>query len=1058
MDSNCIISLSDLLSKPEYDFLKVSNIREAERGFDFLGTHNWDSPYNNGNIQCKYVDDDEFFVEMAVRQNFLIMSLNIQSLPSKHSELVDFIKICTKNKCKPDIICLQELWTITCSSVLDIPGYHSLVYRSRVKTQGGGVGFYISSDISYSILPTSIFHERIFETLLIEVTMEKKQPMILGSIYRPGSDSNLTAQEQYDIFLDYLNNILSNESYHKILLAGDVNLDTLRLGTCKMASNYIDCLTANGFLQIITRPTRHTSTSATCIDHLVTNIEQDMYETYIITNRLSDHFPVFFIMGKKGKKVQHKTVITKDFSQKKITSFQEILSNINWAHVIEANEPEQALETFHETFFPLYNSFFPTQKIRFNKNIHAKEKWMTVGLLKSRETKNTLMKKSIKIPTSYNIETYKAYRNIYNRVIRKSKQLYYQRELDANKSNLKKSWKVLNEVLNRNTVKNCTIHLKNGEDTIKEPKELADCFNKFFTSIASNIATKINPVLMEPCNTGSPDIALNFQMSDVPIQRQEFIEAVNNFPSKMSWDTNDLSMSFIKAIATYLSEPLLHIFNCSLSAGVVPNKFKIAKVVPIFKSGEHLDVNNYRPISLLSNFSKIFEKIIHGRLTKYLDSNNIISEYQFGFRKGHSTIHPLTLLIDRAARALNDKKHLVIIFCDLKKAFDTCDPSILLSKLHSIGIQGTEYNWFKSYLTNRKQYVSIANVRSKMLDIKLGVPQGSVLGPLLFNLYINDLPKSSLFTSLMFADDAALIMEDDNIEKLISSSNVELQKICTFFRMNRLSLNPDKTKYIIMSNSNFVHRGKYSIFINDNNNNYHCEKYIKELSRITPDDKIPAIKYLGVYIDPKLKFDYHLTQISNKISKAIYSLRRSKHLLNSKSLLTLYYSLVHCHLNYANEVWSCVPHSSLNTLVKKQKMALRIITNSKSNAHTEPLFKKHHVLPLIDLIFLNKTTFIQSSLVKTSPIILQNRWMTNDEARVGTGLRSDADVYVPFARTDAISRLPYYSFPKLINVVPREIRMLTTTKFKQRLKTHVMNKLSTEIICNRLFCPTCSRI
>ena len=209
----------------------------------------------------------------------------------------------------------------------------------------------------------------------------------------------------------------------------------------------------------------------------------------------------------------------------------------------------------------------------------------------------------------------------------------------------------------------------------------------------------------------------------------------------------------VKKIIYTIIRPLHHIFNLSISNGVVPSQLKIAKIVPIFKSGLKTNIDNYRPISLLSTFSKILEKIIATRLTIFLNNNNILSSWQFGFRSKHSTIHPMIHLMNFVADSSNRKKHTIAIFCDLKKAFDTCNHIILLDKLRKFGVTNLELEWFRSYLSERKQFVALNGSNSSLLNIELGVPQGSILGPLLFLLYIKDLPLASEFLALLFADD-----------------------------------------------------------------------------------------------------------------------------------------------------------------------------------------------------------------------------------------------------------------------------------------------------------------
>jgi hypothetical protein len=368
---------------------------------------------------------------------------------------------------------------------------------------------------------------------------------------------------------------------------------------------------------------------------------------------------------------------------------------------------------------------------------------------------------------------------------------------------------------------------------------------------------------------------------------------------------------------------------------------------------------------------------IANRLIKYLDVNNLISQNQFGFRAKHSTVHPLFSLTSAAARALNNKKMFLVLFCDLRKAFDTCDINILLKKLSKLGILGCELSWFKSYLTNRKQFVIINDAVSDLLDILIGVPQGSILGPLLFLLYINDLPSQSSLLSLLFADDTALAAEEDDIESLALTVNREFQKICNFFRLHKLSLHPDKTKFMIISQAKNV--PAISIFINNNNPDCNDPKNIFLLTQVFHSDPLPAIKYLGVFFDPQLNFNHHIDYVSKKISQALFTLRSVQHFLPENALKTLYFSIIHCHFIYAIEIWGCALQSALNNLFVKQKSAIRIICGKKYNAHTEHLFKKLEILKFPDLVNFCKLKFMYQIIHKQSPILLHNTWLPTDK-------------------------------------------------------------------------------
>jgi Reverse transcriptase (RNA-dependent DNA polymerase) len=629
---------------------------------------------------------------------------------------------------------------------------------------------------------------------------------------------------------------------------------------------------------VVTKPTRCNINAATCIDHFVTNSMQPTFDTRILLSRISDHFPIVFTVNQsKIKSCNHNYVTTRDFSACNVTRFTNSLVLSDWNPVLSCNDSDSALDKFTVTFKTLHEQFFAPKVKRFNKNVNKKEKWMTNGLLKSRLTKLKLAKNCSLNTSVANTSLYKNFRNMYNRLIRLSHKLYFEQELLANSKNLRKTWQLLYEALNVTKNKEQITSLIVNNQLIENSTEMANNFNYFFTSIAEKISSKINPA-EEEIDVSIP--AHRFSMSNLPIDHSELTNAINELQDKKSTDLNDISMHLVKRSLPFISEPLLHIFNKSLEQGVVPKKFKIAKVIPIFKSGNPQDMNNYRPISLLCTFSKILEKIVFLRLTKYIDQFNLLSANQFGFRPKHSTFHPMLDILNSASDALNKKKHMLIIFCDLQKAFDTCDIKILLKKLQKFGVVGTELAWFCSYLSDRWQYVSLNGHDSILLQILTGVPQGSILGPLLFLIYIDDLPECSDMGSKLFADDTALITCYDDLQNLIHKTNTEFQKVCKYFRKNKLSLHPDKTKYIIISNSRMVHVSPSEIFINNNNLNQNDPNLKREIARVLPTDETPAIKYLGVYFDPNLNFEFHVQNISKKLSRALFQIRRVKNILS----------------------------------------------------------------------------------------------------------------------------------------------------------------------------------
>jgi hypothetical protein len=255
--------------------------------------------------------------------------------------------------------------------------------------------------------------------------------------------------------------------------------------------------------------------------------------------------------------------------------------------------------------------------------------------------------------------------------------------------------------------------------------------------------------------------------------------------------------------------------------------------------------------------------------------------------------------LNHVSKALNEKKHTLAVFCDLRKAFDSCDHKILLKKMSQLGIRGAALEWFANYLTNRKQFVFLNNTSSLLRATSLGVPQGSILGPILFLIYINDLPDSCELFALLFADDTTLVTSGENLADLITYTNNQLHKISTYFRLNKLALNPKKTQFILISNSHTAKSSVIELYINNNNPDVAFNpSLVYPIERVTATSSTPAVKFLGVFFDPDLNFKFHLQQISSKISRSLFILRRSKNILNDNSLQTLYYSLVHCHFVY----------------------------------------------------------------------------------------------------------------------------------------------------------------
>ena len=413
---------------------------------------------------------------------------------------------------------------------------------------------------------------------------------------------------------------------------------------------------------------------------------------------------------------------------------------------------------------------------------------------------------------------------------------------------------------------------------------------------------------------------------------------------------NSIPTNILLLLKDYICTPLNKIFNISLQTGQHPDILKVSKTIPIFKKGSRLLVSNYRPISLLSNLNKILEKIVHSRVYSFLEDLNCIYSLQFGFRKKHSTNHALIEITETIRQALDNKKIACGIFVDLQKAFDTVNHDILVAKLEHYGIRGSANQWFSSYLKNRTQYVSILGYDSSVKPINHGVPQGSVLGPLLFLLYINDLHLAIKSSKVFhFADDTNLLNINNSPKKIQKNVNEDLKILYKWLLANKISLNCDKTEVI------FFHKPGERVPDLKIKMNGH---------RIYPSK---SIKYLGIYLDETLNGSFQTKTLASKLKRANGMLCKARHYIPSDELRTLYYAIFSSHLIYGSQIWGQVTNSFNKKIFKLQNRALRIISFSDFRCDSNPIYHNLKILKLRDQIILQNVLFTHDSLNHTAP-------------------------------------------------------------------------------------------
>jgi hypothetical protein len=728
-----------------------------------------DDPYFGVKLSSNFNNIESLAALCAKQKSAVYLSLNVQSLLSKHEQLsLEIAELECKNV-TIDAIALQETWDVKYTDLVPLKGFNPLIFKRRRDMRGGGVGFYIRNGISAEIIENlSPFENKIIEALTIRLTYPDSKIAYLTSIYRSnGALADTTPTQQLDRFMEKFALLLNElQALNKVSFVFlDANINLLNLQTPDSIT-YFNCILEKGYLQIISKATRMQNESKSLIDHVLTNSRGlDICSGTLISD-VSDHF-FTFVLPRTGlsHKHNHRSIITRDFSNQNMLEFRATLGDTNWDSVANKTNVDEAYEEFWNIYKELYNSKFPLKRIRFNKNKHKIHNFMTNGLLISRNRKKILHSASISDPSAQNKQLYKNYKTVYQRVIRGAKKLYFTSKLRDNAGNPKKTWQTLNEILGKSRSTESVKSLNINDVSSSNPAEIANHFNTFFTAVGQQISNNVPPVEKQPedfINYGReiPDLLLQ---NTTPEHIKKIIKSLQ---PKMSTDAEGVSTKMIKYIGNEISSPLSHIFNLSLSTGIFPNKLKLCRVIPIFKSGNASECDNYRPISLLSSISKLLEKIVANRLVGHLIDNDLLYAHQYGFLPERSTEQNLLQIVNYITHALNEGNYCIGVFLDLKKAFDVCSHEILLKKLEKMGIRGTALTWFGNYLSGRTQFVDIDGEKSDALPIDISVIQGSILGPILFLCYINDFYAATSLFSVLFADDTTGLGKGKNLRDL----------------------------------------------------------------------------------------------------------------------------------------------------------------------------------------------------------------------------------------------------------------------------------------------------
>ena len=833
---------------------------------------------------------------------------------------------------------------------------------------------------------------------------------IVGCIYRhPKSDlARFTAE---------LENILTNldSCKHDVYILGDMNIDFLKCHTHPETDDYINMIFTHGFLPIITKATRITDHSATLIDHIYTNANLETVTAGIALFDISDHLPIFAYIDKSVRR-QTKRVYYRDYSTFDRKLYIKDLNEINWEHISDSClDLHEKTSKVIEIIQTITDRHAPMKLASRSKRKQLNKPWITAAILKSIKHKQKMYRTHYCCDDNEKKEEYKRYANMLTKLIKYSKKEYYNHQFHMHKDNLKSTWKVIGTLIKRKT-KGQTIpnKLVRNNITYSNPKEIAEQFNEYFVNIGPTLASKIETINEDPTRLIQRPSSSFFISPTTPAVVKDLFSTLNANKSSL-----DIPNKLIKIACEPLSLLFTNIYNESISSGIVPNSFKISRVTPIYKDDSVTEPGNYRPIATLSPFAKILERIIYNQLSVYLDKHNLLYKYQFGFRKGHSTEHAVLELSDKLKHAIDEKLITCGIFLDFSKAFDTVNHDILLQKLSAYGIRGLPYKWFENYLSNRQQFVKIHNESSSLQTMTCGVPQGSTLGPLLFLLYINDLPCcSDKFFFRMFADDSNIFYSGTSPTEIEMTVNNELKNVYRYCQVNKLSINFKKTNYMVIRSPQMTPK------IN-----------------IIGISQVKTQKYLGIYIDEHLNWKTHIDYINNKLARTIAIVSKLRHFVNIHVLKQIYYALFYPYLSYGIVSWGNTYKTSLYKIATKQNKCIKRIFFANDRHNAIPFYKLLEILTLENIFKLKTavlTHHIYNNTLEIPTIFKGSLTLASHMHNYKTRYATNKNFLKPKARTNYGKFTFKFTASTLWTTIPTEIKSLNSKAFQLQYKKHLL--------------------
>lgn len=973
---------------------------------------------NSGSPECQgstndlpdiYNDIKSYRAKFA--KNVIIAHLNVNSLRNKFDE----IKYILTNG-YIDVLALSEtkLDSSDNSNIFNVDGFTLL--RKDKRKNSGGLIMYVSNRIPHRELNVNVNVTGNIEVMSIELIIDKGDKWFIGHIYK----NPVTPNREFEDFLSQMSNQCLN-GYDNTMLIGDMNFNMLS-DHCLLK----DLCDVYGYENVINSPTCFKSHTPTLIDVLLVTDKKRLFCGFSFDVGISDFHNLIgaalrkHIPGMKTKKVEYRKVKDVCYNQVRLDLF-----DLSLAEMINSTEDANAaFSKFHDSVISVFDKHAPVRTRIIKMNDFP---IMNNELQSAIYQRNKYRNKFYQYRTTAYYTLYKAKRNNVTAIKRKLVRSYFLKRCTGGTNN-KNFWKTIRPFFNKKPQHFADVTLREGDEIITDEDKLCNIFNDFFVSIGSDIGVKEDNdrplvAILDTYKDHSSIAKINSLGLNkgafifTPINILDMKKAISKLNSKKACGFDGIPPSFIKTLKNDLAESMTVLVNKCIAQNVFPDNLKMSNISPVYKKKDKLNKDNYRSINLLPIVSKLFERVLNDQLYKYM--NEHFHKLMSGFRKKHGCKDIMSKLTEDWRKALDNKNNIGVIAIDLSKAFDCMPHGLLLAKLYHYGIDVSTCELIKSYLCNRKQRVKMGSSYSPWVTANKGVPQGSILGPLLFNIFINDLLLLDMESTVYnYADDNTIVCIDKDMSVIKEKLQGDAMKAIAWFKDNMMKANPEKFQIM------FLGRGT------KNKNEYIS---LNDTKIYTTD----SINILGLELDENLNFTKCIQSICSKVSKQINALIRIKNDLDMDSRKTIYNSYVVSNINYCCTVWMFTGRSNLRNLNKVNERALRMVYNDYSSDY-KTLLCKHDNLDVYQMCLkaLALEMFkIQNNL---SPIYLKDLFVQNNPAY----LFRDTNTYIlPKFKT---KRFGYHSMSyigsKLWYDIDADIKHSDINCFKKRITPWLRDK------------------